>query len=538
MPDLVPIKRALLSVSDKTDLVPFAQALATLGVELISTGGTRIALQKANIPVIAIEDITGFPEIMDGRVKTLHPNVHGALLARRQLEHHQDALVKHDIVPIDLVCVNLYPFERTIRQKNVTKEEAIEQIDIGGPSMIRSAAKNHEWTVVVTHPRQYDRVVNELREHDGCTSLNLRTEFAAAAFGRTAEYDAAISAYMNRSQPAAMPDTLRLTYSKVSDLRYGENPHLEAALYRDPASVGATIVNSDQLHGKPLSFNNITDAAAALELVHELEKIFPDRISSCVVKHTNPCGAAVADDIVSSLGKTMRGDPLAAYGGILAVSDVINAESADLLAAKSNFFEVVVAPSFRDDAIDILHRRWSNVRLLAVGNNAPSPLRKLDYRSVPGGMLVQDRDLRSVTPDQWKHVAGPEPDSSQLHDAMAIWTMCKHIKSNAVAIGRDYYLWGAGAGQMDRVTAAKIAVEKASDRLSGWRDSVGTETKYGPIAASDAFFPFPDGPECLINAGVSLIVQPGGSKRDQQTLDLCNERGVTCMFTSTRHFRH
>ncbi len=532
MPDLVPIKRALLSVSDKTDLVPFAQALVGQGVEIVSTGGTRRALEEAGIKVLGIQDITGFPEIMDGRVKTLHPGVHAGLLARRQLSHHTDALSEHDITPIDLVCVNLYPFERTIRAEGVTKEEAIEQIDIGGPSMIRSAAKNHEWITVVTRPKQYDRVVTELREHDGSTSFELRSAFAAAAFSRTAEYDAAISAYMNRAQPAAFPDTLRLTYSKVGDLRYGENPHLDAALYRDPASVGATIVNGDQLHGKALSYNNINDAAAALELVHELEKIHPERIAACVVKHTNPCGAAVADTALNAFDNALAGDPLAAYGGILALSHPLDEAAAKSVASKQNFFEVVVAPSFEPAVVEILRCRWANVRLLAVGSKAPSSHRKLDYRSVPGGMLVQDRDLRSVHPEQWKHAAGPAPSAGQLADAYTLWTICKHLKSNAVAIGRDHQLWGAGAGQMDRLASSRIAIDKASARM---RESGGA---YGPIAASDAFFPFPDGPEALIDAGVTLIVQPGGSKRDQATIDLCEERGVTCMLTATRHFKH
>ncbi len=532
MPDLVPIKRALLSVSDKTDLVAFAQALAGQGVEIVSTGGTKLALEEAGLRVLGIQDVTGFPEIMDGRVKTLHPGVHAGLLARRQLEHHAAALREHGITPIDLVCVNLYPFERTIRAEGVTKEEAIEQIDIGGPSMIRSAAKNHEWITVVTHPRQYDQIVTEMRENGGCTSFKLRSEYAAAAFSRTAEYDAAISAYMNRAQPAAFPDTLRLTYSKVGELRYGENPHQDAALYRDPASVGATIVNGDQLHGKALSYNNIADAAAALELVHELEKIHAGKVAACVVKHTNPCGAAVADSPRAAFERALAGDPLAAYGGILALSAPLDESAAQQVAQKKNFFEVIVAPAFEPAVVDILRGRWPNVRILAVGTSSPSSHRKLDYRSVPGGMLVQDRDLRSVPPERWKHAAGPAPSEAQLADAFTIWTICKHIKSNAIAIGREHQLWGAGAGQMDRVTASRLALEKAGARLG---ESGGP---YGPIAASDAFFPFPDGPEALIDASVTLIVQPGGSKRDQETLDLCESRGVTCMLTATRHFKH
>jgi phosphoribosylaminoimidazolecarboxamide formyltransferase/IMP cyclohydrolase len=529
VPDQVRIQRALLSVSDKTDLIPFAKALASRGVEIISTGGTARALEAADVPVIPVGDVTGFPEILDGRVKTLHPMIHGGLLARRQLDSHAAAMSEHAIHPIDLVCVNLYPFERTIRTEGVTVEEAIEQIDIGGPSMIRSAAKNHEWVTVVTDPRQYDRVVTELNEHDGATSAELRRVFAAAAFSRTAEYDAAISAYMNRAQPMAFPDTLRLTYTKASDLRYGENPHQEAALYSDPASRGATIVAGRQLHGKPLSFNNISDAAAALELVHELEKIRPDRVAACVVKHMTPCGAAVADSAKDAFELAYEGDPVAAFGGIVALSGAVDRVAAECIAAGKRFLEVIVATEFDDDALGILKERWLNVRLLAVGNRAPSPHRKLDYRSIPGGLIVQDRDLRSVTTDQWQHAAGPAPTEAQLDQALTLWTVCKHLKSNAVAIGRDHQLWGGGTGQTDRLNASRIAVEKSGERL---------RPGCGAIAASDAFFPFSDGPEVLIDAGVSLIVQPGGSKRDKETLDLCERRGVTCMLTGTRHFKH
>lgn len=519
---LIKIQRALLSVSDKTDLIPFAKALTNRGITIISTGGTAHALTEAGINVTSIEDVTGFPEIMDGRIKTLHPLIHGGILARRDEDSHLEAMNAHNIQHIDLVCVNLYPFEKTMRSKEATRREIIEKIDIGGPSMIRSAAKNFEFITVVTSPEMYDRVINELDAHDGATTLELRSELATTAFSRIADYDATIASWLQRRHSTVMPDQFRVNMMKVMELRYGENPHQKACLYRDPASRGPTVVNADLLHGKPLSYNNLNDAAAALALVLEF-----DMPAAAVIKHTNPCGAAVNDNLAVAFEQAYAGDPLAAYGGILAVNRNIDIETATQIVEGKKFFEVIVAVSYADDALKMLKDRWSTVRILAVGDHEPTPYRKIDFKSIPGGMIVQDQDLQKPNTKDWKHAAGPAPEKAQLKNASILWSICKHLKSNAIAIGDNGQLYGAGAGQMDRVSACKIAVEKA-----------GLEKANGAIAASDAFFPFTDGPEILINAGIKMIVQPGGSKRDLDTLDLCNAKGVTCMLTGFRHFKH
>lgn len=523
------IRRALLSVSDKTDLVPFARSLVELDIQIISTGGTARALAEAGVPVIPVEQVTGFPEMMDGRVKTLHPAIHGALLGRRDLDTHMKAMADHDITPIDLVCINLYPFEQTILDRDVAPEEAIEQIDIGGPAMLRSAAKNHADVTVVTSSEQYDRVVNELRANDGATSLDLRRDLAAAAFMRTAQYDTAISAWMCSRREEEFPTILRLTYAHHADMRYGENPHQKAALYANPASPEPSVVTAKVLHGKPLSYNNINDAAAALELVQDLHDFAPRRASIAIIKHTNPCGAATADELTAAFDLAYEGDPLAAYGGILASSRKIDMQTAGLVCQGQKFLEVIIAPGFEEDALEAISERWKNVRLLAAGDLTRSGRRQIQYRSVPGGMLAQERDLKRTTVMGWSHAAGPAPDDETLNEAGFTWTVVKHVKSNAIAIARGGQLLGSGAGQMDRVASCRLAVEKAADRIRGDRPA---------IAASDAFFPFPDGPKVLIDAGVKMIVQPGGSKRDHETLQLCEERNVTCMLTGTRHFRH
>lgn len=542
MPDLVPIRRALVSVSDKTDLIPFARMLASRGVEIISTGGTAKALTDAGIAVTPIDRVTGFPEIMGGRVKTLHPMVHGGLLALRDDPQHAAAMQRHGIKPIDLVCINLYPFEQTIAKAGVEQREAIEQIDIGGPSMIRSAAKNFPWVTVITSPTAYDRAAAEMAGNDGATTLRLRAELAAAAFGRTSEYDAAIASYLSRSSGIAFPHVLRLGYIKADELRYGENPHQEAALYRDPASTGQTVVNARQLHGKELSYNNINDAAAALELAKALRRLDPSRAGACVIKHTNPCGAAMsAGDgptaCRDAVDLAIAGDPLAAYGGILAVNTTLDTPAAERICREDVFMEVIVAPEFEPAALEMLRKRWTGVRLLAAGNKVPSAARKLEYRSVPGGMLVQDRDIPAPAPDRWPHAAGPQPSPIQLAAAAFLEVVVRFVGSNAIVIGGGpdggsptpggaVRLLGAGGGQVDRVTACRIAAEKAGPRAAG------------AIAFGDAFFPFPDGPKILADAGVSMIVHPGGSKRDGETFELCNARGITCMITGVRHFKH
>jgi phosphoribosylaminoimidazolecarboxamide formyltransferase / IMP cyclohydrolase len=536
VPSLVPIRRALLSVSDKTDLVPFARGLMEFGVEIISTGGTAAALAAAGIKVIGVEQVTGFPEMMDGRVKTLHPSVHGALLGRRDLPSHMQAMRQHKITPIDLVCVNLYPFEQTILQSGITPEQAIEQIDIGGPAVLRSASKNFQSVTVVTSADQYDRVINEMTANGGATTYELRRDFAAAAFTRTAEYDTAISAWMGTRRDEAFPAMLRLSYARVSDLRYGENPHQRAAVYRNPASAEPSVVNAKMLHGKELSFNNLNDGAAALELVQELNEVFPDVAAATIIKHTNPCGAATAPTLTQAFERAYAGDPLAAYGGILAVSQGIDEAAAKAICEGQKFLEVIVAPTlgeapaYSTAALRLLQERWANVRLLAVSGLRHTGHRKINYKSIPGGMLVQERDMKLANLTEWTHAAGPQPDAIMLNDARFAWTVVKHMKSNAIAICRGGELLGGGLGNVDRVTSCRIAIEKAGDRLKS------TDTPL--VAASDAFFPFPDGPRLLIDAGVTCIIHPGGSKRDQETIDLCNQRGVTCLITGVRHFRH
>ncbi len=542
----VPIRRALLSVSDKTDLVPFASALAARGVALISTGGTAKVLTQAGLPVASVESVTGFPEGLDGRVKTLHPGIHGGLLAQRDNAEHQAFLKKHGIEPIDLLCINLYPFQKAVADPNAPLSHAIENIDIGGPAMLRAASKNFQWVTVVSSPSRYDHVIAELDANGGATTYDLRAELAAAAFAHTAEYDAAIATYLSRRTTPAFPRVLNLRYTKVDELRYGENPHQSAALYRDAASTGPTVVNATQLHGKQLSYNNILDAAAALEAVKGLSKLVSPEgrfgngasgsAGAVVVKHTNPCGGAVASDLASAVKMAIAGDPVAAYGGILAVDRPVDRAAAEIIADKANFFEVVVAPSYAEDALGVLRERWANVRLLAVGDREPSVARKLDYRSVPGGMLVQDRDCRAPDPSLWEHKAGPKPTPDQLRSAGVLSVLCRAVSSNAIVIGGPDpafaggggggRLFGVGSGQVDRVSACRLAVSKA-----------GALAK-GAIAVGDAFFPFPDGPQVLAEAGVKMIVHPGGSKRDQETFDLCEKHGICCMVTNMRHFRH
>ncbi len=495
--NLVRVRRALLSVSDKAGLIELARTLHEMGAQLISTGGTAKAIADAGLPVTGIESVTGFPEMLDGRVKTLHPKVHGGLLGRRDLTSHTDAMA----------------------------EQAIEQIDIGGPSMIRSGAKNHASVAVVTDPAQYDDLIADLKANDGRTTLALRKRLAIDAFRRTAAYDAAIATHLD---PNPMPSRLTLAYERVEELRYGENPHQKAAVYRTPNAPKGTLVTATQLHGKALSYNNLNDANATLELCRAMALTAPDRVAAVVVKHTNPCGAAVADDARSAVDLAIAGDPMAAFGGILAVSRPIDAAAAERIAAEGTFFEVVIAPSFEPDAAETLMNRWKMVRLLAVGHDTPDI--RTEHKFLPGGLLVQERDLTVPDPASWTHAAGPKPTSETLAAAGTLEAVCRALSSNAVLIGGidagSVRLFGAGAGQMDRVASCLGAVRKAGDLAKG------------AIAVSDAFFPFPDGPQVLIDAGVKTIVHPGGSKRDDETFALCEQHGVTCLVTGVRHFRH
>lgn len=546
MTDLVPIRRALISVSDKSGLLPFAQTLHSLNIEIISTGGTADLLKKNGIPVTPIDAVTGFPEIMDGRVKTLHPKVHGGLLARRDDASHVQAMQTHAIKPIDLVCVNLYPFEQTIAKPNCTREDAIENIDIGGPSMIRSAAKNHEHVAVVTNVNQYARVTQELTQHRGATTKSLRSTLAGEAFALTAKYDAAIAAYLNtndQSQHASLfPQLFNLTLAKREELRYGENPHQRAALYANhPTPVSLT--SAEQLHGKELSYNNINDAAAALELAISLRRVDPSQPGACVIKHTNPCGCSIAKTVAHAVDFAIAGDPIAAYGGILAVNSKIDEAAATRICNKECFFEVVIAPSYTPGALATIQARWTNVRVLKVGDidaylatqSMPHHAPELEFRSIPGGVLVQDRDLSLTPTTSFTHRAGPAPTNAQLSAVRFLETTGRFLLSNAVVLGgtdiandgtHALRMFGGGAGQMDRVTSCKLAIDKAGPLAKG------------SVAYSDAFFPFSDGPDLLIKAGIKLIAHPGGSKRDQETFDLCDKHAVTCLTTGMRHFRH
>jgi phosphoribosylaminoimidazolecarboxamide formyltransferase/IMP cyclohydrolase len=528
MSELVPVRRALISVSDKTGLADFATALhREFGVELISTGGTAKFLRDLGLPVTDVAQVTGFPEMMDGRVKTLHPAIHGALLALRDDEKHVAAMKEHNIAPIDLVCINLYPFRQTIEKPGVTFAEAIENIDIGGPSMIRSAAKNHRFVLVVTSPERYEKVLGDLREHSGSSCGKHRLKQAQRAFAHTAEYDALIASYLEGQAGTASPDSIQLHLKKKQDLRYGENPHQKAALYveggRQPSE--ASVAFAQQLHGKELSYINLLDADGALGTVKEFSEP-----AACIVKHTTPCGCAVAADLPTAFRRAYEGDPLAAFGGIVALNRPVDLSTAQAITEIKHLLEVIVAPSYADDALQLLRERWKNVRLLAVGpvreGNGSRDSNEKHFHKIVGGYLVQERDLAGVDDSAWRVVSARQPSEQERRDLKFIWLVCKHIKSNAIALGRDGQLLGAGAGQMDRVSSARLAIGKAGDRVKN------------SVAASDAFFPFPDGPQLLLDAGVTAIIQPGGAMKDQDTIDAVNRAGAAMIFTGERHFMH
>lgn len=528
---LVRIRRALVSVSDKRGVVEFARALAGHGVEIVSTGGTARALGEAGIDVIDVAEVTGFEEVMGGRVKTLHPKVHGGILARREIAGDTQAMEALGITAIDLVCVNLYPFERTIAQEGVSREEAVEQIDIGGPAMVRAAAKNHAHVLVVTNPGQYERVADELTKQGGCVGLALREQFAAKAFAKTAKYDLAIADYLG-GEGAELGVRVAAGIAKDAiELKYGENPHQKAwSIVAGRGDGDGTLAGAKQVHGKELGYNNINDGSAAWRLAKELGGLGGWRFGAAVVKHTNPCGASVADRAVDAVDLAMIGDPLAAYGGILALSGSFDRECAERVCEEGVFLEAVIAPSIEESALRQLQERWKNLRVLIVGDGKKER-KALDVRAVDGGTLIQERDDANEPSAAWELQAGEAADKGLLASAEVVWTVCKHLTSNAVALGgpegsRGVRLFGAGAGQMDRVASCRIAVEKAGEHA---KDA---------IAASDAFFPFSDGPSVLIEAGVRMIVHPGGSKRDEETFRACEEAGVRCYTTGVRHFRH
>ena len=532
MTDLVPVRRALISVSDKTGVVDFARALSDeFGVTLLSTGGTAQALRDAGLPVTDVSDVTGFPEMMAGRVKTLHPKVHGAILGR--LPEDEAVMREHGIEPIDLVCVNLYPFEQTVARPGVTYEEAVEQIDIGGPSMVRSAAKNHARVLVVTDPQRYDELIGKLRGAAGASTRQLRQMFAAEAFTRTAQYDATISDYLEEVVAGKLDAG---EWVGKATLRYGENPHQQAWLVAGKKRGEASVAHATQLHGKQLGYINLLDADAALGAVKEF-----DEPACCIVKHATPCGVGTATDPAWAFRRAYQGDPLAAFGGIVAFNQPIHLAAAEAITRIDKLLEVVVAPSFDNDALALLRGRWKSVRLLGVGpmfadggsriaqrrrGGSTLPGDRYMEHTIVGGKLRQDRDRIGCELSEWKVVSDRTPTESEQAAMRFNWLVCKHVKSNAVVIGGTHGTFGIGGGQVDRVAAAEHAVKKAGGRAAG------------AVAASDAFFPFSDGPRALLDAGVTAIVQPGGSVRDQETIDLVNERGAAMVFTGRRHFRH
>jgi phosphoribosylaminoimidazolecarboxamide formyltransferase/IMP cyclohydrolase len=522
------IQRAIISVSDKSGLAEFARDLNGAGVELYSTGGTRRHLEESGIPVKDIASYTGFPEMMEGRLKTLHPKVHGGILCRHDRDDDTAAMAEHDILAFPLVVVNLYPFEQTVARPDVTDEEAIENIDIGGPTMIRAAAKNHEFTTVVTEPSQYEDVLQEIRA-DGCTSHDLRRRMAAAAFERTASYDRAIADYFARTadaddaESADLPAQLNLSLTRHAQLRYGENPHQQAALYRLPGAPDCNLVTARQLNGKELSYNNLLDLDSALALVRMLPA--PGAV---VMKHNNPCGAAAAESLVEATRKAFAGDPVSAFGSVLGFNQAVDAGTAECLAEPGKFVEAIVAPGFDADALEILTTKpkWkSNVRLIDAGEFGDAPA-ALQFRNVEGGMLVQQSDCDVDHYGEWSVVTETQPTDQQVADLRFAWTLVRQVKSNAIVLCKDRALCGAGAGQMSRVDSVEISIKKAADRTAGC------------VLASDAFFPFPDSIESAAAAGVTAFVQPGGSKGDDDVIAACNTHGLPMIFTGRRHFKH
>lgn len=523
------MKRALISVSDKAGVVDFASALVSLGWEILSTSGTMKMLREAGLPVTSVSDVTGFPEICDGRVKTLHPKIHGALLARRDIPDHLKQLKDNGIETIDLVCVNLYPFRETIAKPDVTMEDAVEHIDIGGPSMLRSAAKNWASVTVVVNPEDYAQVLSEISA-GGDTTPETRLKLSAKAYTHTAEYDMAISAYM-RAQ-AGLPEKLFMEFDEKQGLRYGENPHQAAKFYKTPVEVPYSLATARQLNGKELSYNNIQDANAALNIVREFDEPF-----AVGLKHMNPCGAAIGKDILDAWKKAYEADKTSIFGGIVAFNREVDLETAKLL--KPIFLEIVMAPSFAPDALELLCTK-KNLRVLVVDMSSKGGSQK-QFVAVNGGLLLQEQDLSIVPAVASQCVTSAQPTEAQLEDLNFGWRIVKHVKSNAIVVVRGGMTLGVGAGQMNRIGSAEIALKQAAATLSeetGIADPVEAAVKSGLVLASDAFFPFDDCVTLAHKYGVRAIVQPGGSIRDEDSIKKANEYGITMLFTGERHFKH
>ncbi|WP_141604090.1 bifunctional phosphoribosylaminoimidazolecarboxamide formyltransferase/IMP cyclohydrolase [Terrilactibacillus laevilacticus] len=509
-------KRALISVSDKTGLIPFVKKLVEKNIEIISTGGTRQLFVDNGIPVKTVDEVTGFPEILDGRVKTLHPMIHGGLLAVRENPEHVKTIKEHNIHPIDFVVVNLYPFKETISRPDVAYADAVENIDIGGPSMLRSAAKNHRDVTVVCDPSDYSAVLEAVND-EGEVPFELKQKLAAKVFRHTAAYDALIADYFTKQVGEEYPEKLTVTYEKKQALRYGENPHQSASFYSEPLKNHSTIAEAVQLHGKELSYNNIKDADAALGIVKE----FKDP-AAVAVKHMNPCGIGIGETINAAFDKAFDADPVSIFGGIIALNREVDAELAEKL--HKIFLEIVIAPSFTQEALDILEKK-KNLRLLTIeftDDQKTVP----QYTSVRGGLLVQDLDTKGLDGVELKVVTKREPTEEELKQLKFAWKAVKHVKSNAIVLVKDDQTVGIGAGQMNRVGAAKIAIEQAGDKAKG------------SVLSSDAFFPMNDTVETAAKAGITAIIQPGGSIRDQESIDMADKYGIAMVTTGIRHFKH
>jgi phosphoribosylaminoimidazolecarboxamide formyltransferase/IMP cyclohydrolase len=519
-----PIRRALLSVSDKTGIVEFATALAAQDIELLSTGGTAKLLAEAGLNVIEVSDYTGHPEIMDGRVKTLHPKIHGGILARRGTD--EAVMEQNNIGPIDLVVVNLYPFAATVANPDCSLEDAIENIDIGGPTMVRAAAKNHKDVTIVVNASDYVVVLEEMNQNAGGLSYQTRFDLAIKAFEHTAEYDGMIANYfgarLDDDSQSEFPRTYNMQLSKKQDLRYGENSHQSAAFYVENDIQEASVATAEQLQGKELSFNNIADTDAALECVKEFD------VPACViVKHANPCGVALGENILAAYERAYKTDPTSAFGGIIAFNRELDAATAQAIIDRQ-FVEVIIAPTIADDAAQVLSAK-QNVRVLACGDWQGQLTDGYDFKRVNGGLLIQDRDFGMVDMDDLKVVTKRAPSESELQDLMFTWKVAKYVKSNAIVYCKDGMTIGVGAGQMSRVYSAKIAGIKAADE--------NLEVK-GSVMASDAFFPFRDGIDAAAAAGITAVIQPGGSMRDEEVIAAADEAGIAMVFTGMRHFRH
>ncbi|WP_010678032.1 bifunctional phosphoribosylaminoimidazolecarboxamide formyltransferase/IMP cyclohydrolase [Bacillus timonensis] len=510
------IKRALVSVSDKQGLVPFVKGLIENGVEVISTGGTKRTLEEAGLSVIGISEVTGFPEIMDGRVKTLHPNIHGGLLAVRENEEHVKQLQEHNITPIDLVVVNLYPFQQTIANPDVQFADAIENIDIGGPSMLRSAAKNHKYVTVVVDPQDYATVLAEIAEK-GEVTAETKLRLGAKVFRHTAAYDAVIAEFLTRAAGEESPESLTVTYEKKQDLRYGENPHQKAAFYKKPLGTVLSIASATQLHGKELSYNNINDADAALQIVKEFKEP-----AAVAVKHMNPCGVGVGASLEEAYQKAFEADSTSIFGGIIAVNREVDAQTAHKM--REIFLEIIIAPSFSKEAFEILSSK-KNLRLLTVDFSDDEKVEK-KLVSVRGGLLVQDEDSYSLDNATISIPTKREPTEQEWADLKLGWKVVKHVKSNAIVLTKDDMTIGIGAGQMNRVGSANIAINQAGEKAKG------------SALASDAFFPMGDTVEAAAKAGITAIIQPGGSIRDEESIQKADEYGIAMVFTGVRHFKH